>query len=262
MTADPVALLGRFMEKQQRAEQFSEDIRKVINGGSAAGASSRTRSPGLAAGAALALGACSAAEATADSRAVYRQGAERARRSTCPFDDHSAFGAGPSDREARPRHTPPMAPEARFAHQDANQMGKHIREQQQKIGAGAPWDAPERGPVQSTVSAAASRVQQAVAVSGAASYSEAHAEAKVYQQRMRGSQDIISGGYLLGDSSAARRQNSLPPAGKMLLPQAHFALQYNGGSAKSISHHGVEYLNSKVLAESNRDRNETSRFGR
>jgi hypothetical protein len=79
---------------------------------------------------------------------------------------------------------------------------------------------------------------------------------------MRGSQDIISGGYLQGESTKsrmeARRAGSLPPKPmEVLLPQAQMKIAYDGGSVSGISKNKVEYINSKVLAEANRARNES-----
>eukprot|EP00930_Biecheleria_cincta_P051135 TRINITY_DN36295_c0_g1_i1.p1 TRINITY_DN36295_c0_g1~~TRINITY_DN36295_c0_g1_i1.p1 ORF type:complete len:290 (-),score=60.87 TRINITY_DN36295_c0_g1_i1:54-863(-) len=263
---DPAAYFDRFQQRQQRADQFSEDIRKVMYGSGNSG--TRTTSPGLKAGAALALSGYGAgstvtvAEANAEARAACRKAVERARSTTCPFDDHRAFGASPADIAPRPRHTPPKAPEARTALEVAQQMGRHNRDQQQKIGAGAPWDAPETGAVPSHGSGA-SAYQQAAVMAGnsvASSYGEASAEALRFRKRMQqGSQDLIAGNYLQGDSAAARRRNqSLPPPGKMLLPEAQMKLQYDGGSLRSLNHDRAEYLNARVLAESNRERNGTA----
>jgi hypothetical protein len=258
---DPTIHFSRFMDRQQRAEQFTEDIRKVIHGSTPTthtAASSRTRSPGLAAGAALALGGGygpTPAEATADARAACRQAAERARRSECPFDDHRAFGASVADREPRPRHTPPRPPEAAAAHHAALQLRKQNREMQQKIGAGSPWDAPESGPMKSSTGL----TSQALGAGAAEAYGEALAEAQRYRKRMQGSQDLIAGNYSVGNTSmdSYRKNRSLPPSSRPdLLPQAQMKLQYDGGSIKQLSHHRAEYLNAKVLAESNRDRNE------
>mmetsp|Transcript_22386 Transcript_22386/g.40330 ORF Transcript_22386/g.40330 Transcript_22386/m.40330 type:complete len:274 (-) Transcript_22386:86-907(-) len=267
---DPVAYFAQHMQKQQRAEQFTEDIRKVIHAGQGTSSGSRTSSPGLKAGAALALGGYGSgnsgqalSQAHAEARAAARQVAERSRNASCPFDDHRAFGANPlEDMAPKPRHTPPLAPEARFAQQEANSMGRQNRDLAQKFGAGAPFDAPERGAVPSYGSGAGAYQQAAVAAAPVASvaYNEAAAEATRFRKRMQqGSQDLISGNYLLGDSSAANKRNqSLPPAGKMLLPEAQMKLQYDGGSVRQLTHQRAEYLNARVLAESNRDRNQAA----
>lgn len=264
---DPAAYFDRFQQKQQRSEQFTEDIRKVMYGSGTSG--TRTTSPGLRAGAALALSGYgagstnSAAEAHVEARAACRKAVERARSTTCPWDDHRAFGASPADIAPRPRHTPPKAPEARTALEMAQQMGRHNRDHQQKIGAGAPWDAPESGAVPSHGSGA-SAYQQAAMIAGnsvASNYGDAAAEALRFRKRMQeGSQDLIAGNYLQGEGSAAarRRNQSLPPPGKMLLPEAQMKLQYDGGSIKSLNHNRAEYLNARVLAESNRERNGTA----
>lgn len=253
MSVDPTAVFGRFLDRQQRSEQFTEDIRKVIHGGGSSIA--RTRSPGLAAGAALALGA---KDATMDARAACRQASERARHRTCPFDDHSAFGASPADIQPRPRDGPPPAPnDARLAHQQALRMGKQNRELQQKVGAGAPFDAPERAVIQSLQADAQAAVLGAECVTN---FNEAQMEALRNKGRMRGTSDLISGNYLMGDSGSApvgRSNNSHLPRGKdVLLPQAHMKLQYDGGSAASLTVQRAEYLNAKVMAESNQYRNQ------
>lgn len=252
--------LGRFMDKQRRAEQFSEDMRTVMYGGyggygSASSAPDlgrrtpgglvRSRSPGLAAGAALALSAAAAE----DARQACRQAAQHARGSGCPFDDHRAFGV-PAEPE-RPRYAPPLAPdEARAAHQQARQMGKQNRELQQRVGAGAPWDAPERGTAVSSAAAA----QRAV-FAQPSSFAEQQQEALRNKSRMQGAEGLIAGGYLLGDT--AQRNSSLPPRpSEGLLPQAQMKVQYDGGSLAGLTRERAAYLNSKVLAESNRERNE------
>merc|ERR1719231_2210607 len=108
MGVDPCAYFSRFEAKQAHREQFTEDIGKIISGQQGGGynsvgtvtlrgsAGSRTRSPGLAAGAALALGAESTAYVNpcAEARAARLQAVERSRGSSCPFDNHAAFGFG------------------------------------------------------------------------------------------------------------------------------------------------------------------------
>jgi len=268
---DPVAYFAQHMQKQQRAEQFTEDIRKVISAGHGS-SGSRTSSPGLKAGAALALGGygCgnsqAVSEAHAEARAAARQVAERSRNASCPFDDHRAFGASPADMLRKPGHAPPLAPDARSAQQESRQMGRNNRDLQQKIGAGAPWDAPEKGAVPSYGSGAGAYQQAAMAAAPVASsaFNEAAADATRFRKRMQqGSQDLISGNYLLGEGvavgySANKRNQSLPPPGQMLLPAAHMKLQYDGGTMRQLSHQRAEYLNARVLAESNRDRNQAA----
>eukprot|EP00929_Paragymnodinium_shiwhaense_P117798 TRINITY_DN8902_c0_g1_i8.p1 TRINITY_DN8902_c0_g1~~TRINITY_DN8902_c0_g1_i8.p1 ORF type:complete len:221 (+),score=37.82 TRINITY_DN8902_c0_g1_i8:50-712(+) len=191
--------------------------------------------------------------------------------------------------------------QAKHAFQVMNSVGKQNRDIQQKIGAPAPFDAPETSwpAVSSSAEAAAcgfvgqgrssgsrpssgcgrnssaaaadtqreggtSPVQHPV---GMQNYAEAQAEAVRNKARMRGSQDLFSG-YLTADTQPpgmrARRHGSLPPPRpgqnqvnpEALLPQAQMKVAFEGGTAKGISADKIEYLNSKVLAESNRDRNE------
>jgi len=94
---------------------------------------------------------------------------------------------------------------------------------------------------------------------------EAHSEALRYRKRMQeGSQDLIAGNYLLGESPSAvvgaskSRNQSQPPPGKQLLPAAQMKLQYDGGSLRNLSHERAEYLNARVLGEANRERNQAS----
>lgn len=277
--ADPMAVFSQFMDRQQRGDQFTQDIHKVMfPGGSDSSCPSRTRaltgaaqpmqsatrtrSPGLAAGAALALGgSSSAADVHADAHAARRRAVEYARKRDCPFDDHSMFAEGVAEIPHRSQHVPPLAPgDARLAHQAANSIGRHNRDLQQKIGAGSPFDAPECGPVKSSSAA----MSAAVAAGQPQAYVEAQAEALCNKSRMTsGAQDLLAGNYLLGNSSAVRRNNSLPPRpGDGLLPQAHMKLQYEGGSANSCTNEKMAYLNSKVLAENNRERNEFRRMFR
>jgi len=290
MGQDPTAVLARFNDRQLREEQFSEDIRKVVYGGtqgcgcsqssgrrarsSSAGGTGRTRSPGLAAGAALALGGGStAAEVHAEAHGQRQQAVDYARRRACPFDDHIPFGAGASDRE-KPRRlgSPVVLDESSAAHQAAHALGKHNRDIGQKIGAGAPFDAPEKSPTASSNAAASEAVWRTQC------FAEAQAEAAANKSRMKGAQDLIAGGYWGADTSMTRRSGSLPPRGPRntavpmgtsgapavaewqvarasLLPQAQVKLQYDGGSACTLTRGRAEYLNTKVLAEANLERN-------
>lgn len=270
---DPNAILGKFLDKQRRQEQFSEDMRKVMYtgpAGTAGGAVGRVRSPGLAAGAALALGATpsSAQEAHSDAHAQCRQAVENARRQTCPFDDHSAFGAGVCDR-AKPVRMPLLEhDEAGAALKDARNLGKYNRDMAHKTGAGAPFDAPFDSAFSGN-SVPAGRGRRAGAPPAmplSEAVSGARAEAAANKTRMRGCQDLL-GGYTNPweqKEQQAPRNGSLPPRprnGEALLPQAMMKLQYDGGSVKGISSDRTAYLNAKVLAEANRDRNINSFAG-
>lgn len=274
---DPNAYFGRFLDKQRRDDQFSEDMKKVMYGGptqagaggrtAAGNAAGRTRSPGLAAGAALALGGqpSSAAEAHLEARTQCRQAVENSRRQVCPFDDHSAFGACPSDRaRAAPVGAPPLEQDEVFAAvKDARNTGKYNRDIQQKIGAGAPFDAPETtfggsaGSSIPTRSSSGRRCGVPPAMpqpSLAESTIGSRAEAETNKCRMRGCQDLL-GGYL-PDKVQTRRNNSLPPRpADPLLPQSMFKLQFDGGSVGALTSERAAYLNSRVSCEANRERN-------
>lgn len=281
--ADPCAYLQRFADKQSRDEQFSQDIRNVIHGPSRTSAvggvrTHRSLSPGLKAGAALTLHGTSAAagintsaaaEAHAEARAVCQQMKQSALRQDCPFDDHRLLGAGPDDR-TRPVRYPTGTQESRAettrATTEARSSGKYNRDIAQKIGAGAPFDAPE--PQHATF--APSRPprpssRERVAPSPTPTFSDARAEAEANRGRMRGCSDLL-GGYLLGDSQPAVQRKApgsfgtagaLPPRPReeKLLPQAHMALAFGGASANGLAQERVEYLNTQVLRDANRERN-------
>lgn len=270
--ADPNAILGRFLDKQARQNQFSEDMRKVMYTGPAGGAKGRVRSPGLAAGAALTLGntPAFAHDANSEAHAQCRQAVENSRRSTCPYDDHSAFGASVSDRAKPVRMPIPEKQEVAAAVQDARNLGKYNRDMGQKVGAGAPFDAPFTSAftsdslpvgdvVRRTLDAPVGRGRRCGAPPAmplAEASAGARAEAAVNRTRMRGSQDLL-GGYEVPWQQPGARSGSLPPRPPKhdLLPQAMMKLQYDGGSVKGMTCERSAYLNSKVLAEGNRDRN-------
>jgi hypothetical protein len=271
---DANAFLGRFVDKQRRDEQFSEDMKKVMYGGGTqsgsgrapAGTSAgRTRSPGLAAGAALALGGLqSAAEAHSEARAQCRQAVEYARRQACPFDDHAAFGASPADRTAPVRAPLLEQQEVNAAVRDARNTGKYNRDIQQKVGAGAPFDAPETsfgssaGSLKSRTSGRFAAPPAIPQMSVAETALGARTEAAANKTRMRGCEDLL-GGYLpdKAPQQQARRNNSLPPRPERdtLLPEAMFKLQYDGGCLRDLNTDKSAYLNSKVSMEANRERN-------
>jgi len=76
---------------------------------------------------------------------------------------------------------------------------------------------------------------------------------------MRGCQDLL-GGYVVPWQQVqkeASHSGSLPPRPPKhdLLPQAMMLLQHGGGTVKGLTAHTASYMNSKVLAEANRDRN-------
>mmetsp|Transcript_38163 Transcript_38163/g.105180 ORF Transcript_38163/g.105180 Transcript_38163/m.105180 type:complete len:289 (+) Transcript_38163:67-933(+) len=275
---DPCAYFKRFADRQQRNEQFTQDMRKVMYSGyggaggdspgarprsggrsaSVGNAVGRTRSPGLAAGATLALsGGSTAAEVHAEAHAARRQAVEFSRRRSCPFDDHSAFGASVNEFAQKTQGIPPLpTDDARVASQASRSLGRHNRDVQQRVGAGAPFDAPDReGSGPNTGSGGATSGSPPAHVQ-AQTFVETLAEAKTYKNRMRGTEDLIAGNYVVGDGSAVQRNRSLPPKVPIaLLPQAHMKLQYDGGSVRELSQQRATYLNSKVLAENNRARN-------
>eukprot|EP00928_Gymnodinium_smaydae_P020226 TRINITY_DN1781_c0_g3_i1.p1 TRINITY_DN1781_c0_g3~~TRINITY_DN1781_c0_g3_i1.p1 ORF type:complete len:345 (+),score=65.25 TRINITY_DN1781_c0_g3_i1:66-1037(+) len=311
LAVDPLAHFNRFLDRQQREEQFTQDFRKLVYGGSgtagvasdpkrgggyagsaasqsggygasgrrgpmpaagAGGSASRTRSPGLAAGAALMMGgaagtaggATSSAAPASDAphlaaRAACRQMVERSRRTECPFDDHGAFGASAADRQPQAaRHIQAPEPdEAAAAGKMARSVGRHNRDLQQKIGAGAPFDAPFDREVPRSSSRSGTPTAPAVA---SRCFADARTEAAANRGRMRGCEDLISGNYEINRSAAASGRPPLPggaPASRPdLLPQAHMKLQYEGGSLGGLTRERAEYLNAAVLAEGNRYRNE------
>lgn len=270
---DPLSYYNRCRDSRARQEQFTEDIRKVIhagpsvgNGGAQVGTSSvRSRSPGLAAGAALALGSTggasaerrSAALAAAAASAAERlQAQERGRKFECPFDNHVAAGASANDW-SRPDRCPQgeareSAQARSTAHQAGYHMGRHNRDLQQRIGAGAPFDAPwatDHGRGSSTRGSSPCRNRL---------FAEAQAEALRNKGRMKGSQDLIAGNYLMGEgcSGSTKRAGSLPPRGPppsmALLPEAQILVASAGGSLAAVSQDTVAHLNSRVLADANR----------
>eukprot|EP00747_Dinoflagellata_sp_TGD_P162931 gnl/TRDRNA2_/TRDRNA2_181099_c0_seq1.p1 gnl/TRDRNA2_/TRDRNA2_181099_c0~~gnl/TRDRNA2_/TRDRNA2_181099_c0_seq1.p1 ORF type:complete len:378 (+),score=67.25 gnl/TRDRNA2_/TRDRNA2_181099_c0_seq1:69-1136(+) len=331
----PDACHSRFIQKQQRDAQFTEDIRTLIYGGggsqaaaqpvpgsngqfvvgrSAGGAAgTRTRSPGLAAGATLALG--SDTNARAEANALARQVAQRARGGSCPFDDHTLHLA--RDRRDGPTLPPrvPSAPdayEAKTAFSEARTTGKTNAELQQRCGAGAPFDVTESGrtPVPSSAAIlhnptnaraaaapnAGARRPPAVSASAAAlasaeamhreaysgrstpsgsdsptrsrAFAAIHAEAAGNKSKMRGTADLISGGYLLSDSPhEARSNNCLPPKPgesrsrpmhEDLLPAAQMRVLQEGGTCRNMPQEKIAFLNSQAQLEANRCRNMSS----
>jgi hypothetical protein len=157
------------------------------------------------------------------------------------------------------------------ATKDARNHGKYNRDIQQKVGAGAPFDAPER-----SISSSSQIGRSSVGRSGAPPVipqtslfdattqvrAEAAAQAAANRTRMRGCEDLL-GGYLpekfpQQQGGGVRRNNSLPPrpAKDPLLPQAMMKLQYDGGSVGGLTSDRAAHLNAKVLYESNRERNQ------
>lgn len=283
-TVTPLEHFNRFCQKQQAEAQFCEDIRHVINGGGSLGGygddvgvagrqrGMRARSPGLAAGAALALG-CGAAPGGQvrlphqEASDIARQLKERSRGSGCPFDDHSAFSrqgaASPwsSTVEEPSRLLQPSAPsQQREAFEASRSVGRRNRDAQTKIGSTAPWDAPETSIPMSSYTAAARGAFIEEAPAAPAGYSEARREAATNRSRMAGSDGIISGGYLQGDGRGAPvgRSTRPPPQPAGLLPQAMLKAQMD--NLGPVSKDRAAYLNSKVMSEACRERNTSVRF--
>uniref|UniRef100_A0A7S4SEM8 Uncharacterized protein n=1 Tax=Alexandrium monilatum TaxID=311494 RepID=A0A7S4SEM8_9DINO len=292
MSSDPAMVFGTFLDRQQRFEQFSEDMKKVVHTGAGTGSSScgprvasvgrrsssspsygraahctlrpvtlqgatgRTRSPGLAAGAALALGGGStAAEVHAEAHTQRRHATEYARRRECPFDNHTAFGARAGELGPRPPQLPRHAErEARMVTEASQALGRQNRQLQQRVGA-TPFDAPEHERASSSSIAASGAALQPQALA------DAHAEMVRNKQRMQGSRDLIAGDYLQGSGTASRRNGSLPPRPNAeLLPEAQMRFQLKGGSVASLTHGKAAYLNSAVMADNVRLRNESVAF--
>jgi len=187
--SSPLDHFNRFQQKDDLKAQFSEDIRHVMHGGygqgpstrgdgivgmSRARAAARNHSPGLAAGAALALGSTSRTSSQ-DPHSAARGFKERARGHACPFDDHSAFrregscgslgldaaelargSRGAGARSMTPSRRPPPMEDAYAAGAAARNLGRQNREQQTRIFSSAPFDAPEVALPTSTYAAAAS----------------------------------------------------------------------------------------------------------
>lgn len=289
------SVFSRFQARQQRGEQFSENIRVVIAGtpgagGDASVAGARSRSRGLAAGAALALGGgggatwVESAASKLDADALRRQAVENSRKPTvgrdCPFDNHLAFGAGCPEAAlpARLSQLPALAPEeAREAREGAAALAKHLKARQTRVGS-SPFDAPETARAGADIAAAPQRedgVRAAALRSRAspaqeAALGEAGAEyARIRARMARGTEDLISGDYDpfgLARGSASQRQpgrrSGLPPqapprreAGS-LLPQADFNVQYAGADPAGVTRGRAAYLNCQVMAGDNRLRNE------
>mmetsp|Transcript_24275 Transcript_24275/g.44570 ORF Transcript_24275/g.44570 Transcript_24275/m.44570 type:complete len:259 (-) Transcript_24275:74-850(-) len=252
MSLDPLEVYGRYVQRQQHEDQFSEDVRKVIHSGAGssgrAAAGQRASSPGLRAGAALALGGGqTAAEVHADARAARAQAVDYARRRECPFDDHSAFQAGGSLPPKNPSREPTDAWAS--AGQASRVSGRYIRDIQQKIGAGAPFDASENATWESSN---ARRVG-----SNVEAYADSKAEAKFNKNRMQGTKGLISGDY----PQARQGGSNLPPRPGALLPEAQLKVVAGGVPLSSLAAGQVEYLNSRVQMEANRVRNEGSLKG-
>jgi hypothetical protein len=149
----------------------------------------------------------------------------------------------------------------------ARNLGKHNRDIGQKIGAPAPFDAPEKDIYATSSSGVAVPAGQRPGGLGkrsgvppamplADSHAEARAEMAANRTRMRGHQDLLGGYEFVGQQN--RRTGSLPPKASPaqdLLPEAMMKLQYGGGNIRNLTCANAEYLNSKVLAEANRERN-------
>jgi len=274
------------MDKQALKNQFSEDMRKVMYTGvsgpvagvgtrSTAGSGTRARSPGLAAGAALALGAAAptaAAESRSDAREQCRQAVEYSRRSTCPFDDHSAFGANADDRAKQARLPVHDQDDVAQSVKDARNLGKYNRDIGHKTGAGSPFDAPFDDTYATSAnciggSAPAGRrrcgqplpMPQGGSPILAEAVSESRSEAAAHRNRNRGTSDLLGGYEFIPQRPVQEgrgRNNNLPPRpADQLMPEAFFKLQYDGGSVKGLTQSGAEYRNSKCLEEANKVRN-------
>jgi len=154
---------------------------------------------------------------------------------------------------------------------DARNLGKYNRDIAQKIGAGCPFDAPMDAASQFSGSSVGRSRRGAPPVIPGNTDNQvgARAEAVANKSKMRG-QDNLLGGYEVPWSQNAQagaftsalgacKQANLPPRPQMperLLPQAMMKVQYDGGTVKGMTAHHSTYLNSKVLAEANRDRNQ------
>mmetsp|Transcript_47426 Transcript_47426/g.135985 ORF Transcript_47426/g.135985 Transcript_47426/m.135985 type:complete len:284 (+) Transcript_47426:97-948(+) len=276
--ASPLDHFNRFNQKQQHEASFSEDIRNVITGGYGMSRGDnvgvirqrgvRARSPGLAAGAALTLGGGGGSTGQlpcAEANEVAKQNKERSRGNSCPFDDHSAFArreanAPPWAREEEPSRImkPPSPKEGRQAYEASRNEGKRFRDSQQKVGSVAPWDAPETAVPVSSYAVAS---QGVASTSAPAASVEARREASTNRSRMKGADDLITGGYLLGESRVAApvgRSGRPPAAPDRMLPQAMLKAQMDG--LGPVSQDRAAYLNAKVMNEACRERNTNARL--
>mmetsp|Transcript_38619 Transcript_38619/g.111027 ORF Transcript_38619/g.111027 Transcript_38619/m.111027 type:complete len:294 (+) Transcript_38619:50-931(+) len=288
MSATALDHFNRFQERHSREAQFSEDIRHVIHGGGGGSASSargdgvgtssgrqrgmRARSPGLAAGATLAL----TSGPGPDVHTMAQRNKEHARGSGCPFDDHTAFSRIEAGVD---RSQPPTLSQHKEAYEVAWNIGRRNRDVQRKVGHAAPWDAPETSVPTSTYVDAISSGQAAVPLAPAAtrrrgypptisdgsadpmmSYIGAKSEAVQHKLRMvQSSENIISGGYLEGESRTAvpvGRSAHRPPQPERLLPQALMKAQMDSSGRPSQDR--VAFLNAQVISEACRDRNSNS----
>lgn len=206
---------------------------------------------------------------------------EQARGSGCPWDDHSAFMRRSASMDcpllaaraasAEPsRLLRPLTPsEQREAYEQARSGGRRIRDEQTKIGAAAPWDAPERALPLSTYGAAS----QAVASRGAGGsengggevdhhaqeWADQRREAVVNKARMAGNRNILAGNYLMGEGRAPPvGRSSRPPMPEKLLPQAMLKVQMDG--LDSISAGQAACLNARVMFEACRDKSVHARL--
>lgn len=292
--ATPLDHFQRFAKKQEIEAQFSEDIRHVIQGGYGSGTSSRgdgvgcvgrrgvrAHSPGLAAGAALALGATrhpGPEQPLACGSAPERAwGVQRKEQSRCPFDDHSAFmrssasglGSGGGEDALTLKPPTPTQQQQREAYEASKTVGKKNRDLQTRVFAAAPFDTPESALPSSTYrssseAAAASHGAPGISASGGAvldqmqTYSDSRREAASNRSRMTGTDGLLAGNYLLGEGRTAVPigRSSKPPQREKLLPQAMFKAQMDGLGRPSDDR--TAYLNAKVLSEACRDRNQGS----
>lgn len=289
LAQDPRSVFERFQDRQQRDEQFSQNMSKVMYGsyGVASATSNantgttrssslcrsgntvRSRSPGLAAGAALTIGpsTTTAESQIVDNRNACRAMAEKSRGTECPFDDHRAFATSGESATGSRAAVPPRPEQASAALQAAREQARQNRDLQQKIGAGSPFDAPGIAYV-----AAAGKAKQGLLPASTGSFADAQEEAARNKSRMRGTSDLISGDYIpagpagasaFAADAAARRVRGVG-AGKYvpqedLLPEANFALAYQGGSLSQMTSEKAAYMNAHVLQERNRDRNSALR---
>jgi len=161
----------------------------------------------------------------------------------------------------------PLTPkQQRDAFEDARSVGRRNRDDQQKIGAAAPFDAPERTFPSSSYSAASAAVSAncgaGVVLGGGApatahvqAYADMRREAMSNKARMAGAEDLLAGGYLQseGRMSMPVGRSSRPPQPEKLLPQAMLKVQMDG--LGPISAEQAACLNARVMNEACRDRN-------
>lgn len=245
-----------------------------------------SHSPGLGAAAALALGSTARFPSvdSKDPSTIAREVRDRGRGQSCPFDDHSAFrregsthslGLGETARgRTAGRTASPLAQrQQREAYEASKSEGKQIRDRGTRVFGNSPFDAPEKALPLSSYAAAAEAVAAGTtgmktmlpgerkppvgAPTQRPDYSEAKHAAVENRQRMAGTNGLLAGNYLTGESRTSvpvGKSGKPPPAGG-LLPQAMLKAQMD---KLPVNQERAAFLNAKVMSEACRSRNSNS----